>query len=266
MKIFKRIIQPILLLLCFLILSFSGFFFYVYSRHYVAPVAMYHLVNPQAKYENRLTVTPKSFERQLSFLKTFRYNVISLEALSKMVEEKQSIPARTVVITFDDGYKDNYTYAFPALKKYNFPATVFVIVNEVGRADRLSWDEIKEMQASGLITFGSHTLGAEPLINIKSEDDLRKEIFDSRKILQEKLGAAVNTFSYPEGRFNPHIRQLVIDAGYKTAVTTAPGRQFSDNDVFALKRLRISENAGNLFVFWLETSGIYTFIKENRDD
>jgi peptidoglycan/xylan/chitin deacetylase (PgdA/CDA1 family) len=221
-------------------------------------------INP---YVQRLIVSPRAFERQMRFLKEHHYNIVPLETLAFLIRDKKKIPPKTIAITFDDGNKDNYTNAFPILKKYVLPATMFIIVDEVGRpqGDRLSWDEIKVMRDSGLITFGSHSLRAEPLINIKSEEDLRKNIFDSKKILEEKLGCPVNAFSYPEGRFNDHIRKLVIDAGYKLAVTTNPGKKFPSDDIFALKRLRISSSSDNLFVFWIETSGFYTFLKEHRD-
>jgi peptidoglycan/xylan/chitin deacetylase (PgdA/CDA1 family) len=236
------------------------------KQNYVFPILMYHSVNPEAKKENRLAVTDKQFERQMRFLKNFGYNVVPLESLISFIEEGKSIPPRSLAITLDDGYKDNYTYAFPILKKYNFPATILVIIDEIGRParDRLSWDEIKEMQDSGLISFASHCLGPEPLINIKSEGELRRQIFLSKKILEEKLGCEVPLFGYPEGRFNDQIRYLVREAGYKIAVAGSPGKKFSNHDPFLLKRLRISANAGNLFVFWLESSGIYTFIKEHR--
>lgn len=80
------------------------------------------------------------------------------------------------------------------------------------------------------------------------------------------MGCPVNAFSYPEGRFNDRIRKLVINAGYKLAVATNPGKKFPSDDIFALKRLRISSTSNNLFVFWIETSGFYTFVKEHRDD
>jgi len=120
------------------------------------------------------------------------------------------------------------------------------------------------MQDSGLIHFGSHTLGPEPLINIKSGQEIKKQIFDSKKILEEKLGRRVDMFSYPEGLFNEKIKQLVKDAGYKLAVATNPGKKFANDDIFALKRLRISANADNLFVYWIETSGYYNFMREHR--
>lgn len=238
------------------------------QRQYVLPILMYHSVSPNALPQNRLAVSVNAFARQMQFLKEHHYNVLTLEEINGLIRQGKRLPPKTVAITFDDGYKDNYTYAFPILKKYNLAATIFIIINEVGRpqGDRLSWDEIKVMRDSGLIDFGSHTLGPQPLVDIQSQDELRKQIFDSKKILEEKLGQKINIFSYPGGLFNRDIRQLVIDAGYQAAAATSPGKKFSSKDIFALKRLRISSSSDNLFVFWIETSGIYTFIKEHRDD
>ncbi|MBP7216043.1 MAG: polysaccharide deacetylase family protein [Candidatus Omnitrophica bacterium] len=235
------------------------------KKIYVAPIAMYHSINPvQNPHIKGLIVHPRSFERQMKFLKQHKYNVIALEELVRLIKEKRSIPARTLVLTFDDGYKDNYTYAFPILKKYGLPATIFVIINEIGRADRLSWEEIKQMQASGLITIGSHSLGPDPLIKVTPFEKLKSEIVDSKKILEERLGKSVTLFSYPEGMFTPEIRQIVQDAGYFAAVATSPGRKFPNDDIFALKRLRIAYTSDNLFVFWFETTGLYTHLKERK--
>ena len=231
---------------------------------YVAPIAMYHSVTPFAAPQNRLAITDATFDRQMHFLKSRRYNVVPLETLAAMIREKKKIPPKTVSITFDDGYKDNYIYAFPILKKYNLPATLFIITDEVGRPDRVSWAEVKEMQDSGLVTIGSHTLGPDPLTKYKTKEEVKRQIFDSKKLLEEKLGRQVNTFSYPEGRFTDWIRQLVVDAGYKCAVATNPGKKFSSDDIFALKRLRISANCHNLFVYWVETSGYYNLMREYR--
>ncbi|MFA4889126.1 MAG: polysaccharide deacetylase family protein [Candidatus Omnitrophota bacterium] len=238
---------------------------YLFNRNYVVPILMYHSVCPNPDPQNKLALSPEVFELQMSFLKEYN-KVITLEELAASIRENKPIPANAVVITFDDGYADNYRYAFPVLKKYNFSAAIFLIVNEVGRPqnDRLSWKEIEEMQASGLITFGSHCLGPEPLVNISSGSELRKQISDSKKILEEKLGKKVAAFSYPEGKFNQRIRQQVIAAGYTLAVATNPGKEFPDKDRFVLKRLRISSNAKNLFIFWVETSGYYNFMRENR--
>ncbi|MFH1398404.1 MAG: polysaccharide deacetylase family protein [Candidatus Omnitrophota bacterium] len=236
------------------------------GRNYMVPILMYHAVRAEVSRGARLIVSAKSFERQMGFLKERHYNVISLEELADMIKEKIKIPPKTIAITFDDGYWDNYTYAYPVLKKYNLPATIFLITNEVdnmvGLRDKLTWENVILMQNSGLITFGSHSLSHRVLTQIKSADDLKNEIFDSKRILEEKLGRKVNTFCYPKGVFNQQIKRIVKEAGYKVAVATSPGRGFSNEDVFALKRLRISEKSGNLFIFWVQISGYYSFIKE----
>lgn len=260
MRCLKRIILGFFILLVTVFMAFI----IIARRNYVVPILMYHRVLPGATSKDWLVVSVKTFERQMHFLKKHRYNVISVKELADLIRGKKKIPPKTICITFDDGYNDNYTNAFPILKKYGLPATAFVITQEVGsaRQSKLSWGEIREMRDAGVFKVGSHALGPEPLVDINSEDEVKRQIFESKKILEEKLGAEAEVFSYPEGGFNPKIRQLVIDAGYKAAVATNPGRDYPDDDIFALKRLRISENAANLFVFWVETSGLYTFMKE----
>ncbi len=262
----RRLTKGILVVL--IVLGAAGYFSFQWllSNEYVVPILMYHSIEYNPAPGNRLAVDPRILDKQLRFLKEHRYNVIPLESLAALVRDKKPIPPKTIAITFDDGYKNNYTNAFPILKKYKIPATIFLIVNEVGRSqgDRLKWEDVGEMQQSGLITFGSHSLDPEPLVNLKSEEELRKQIFFSKEVLEKRLGRPVNSFSYTSGLFTSHIRQLVIDAGYQVAVTTNPGNDYPDYDVYALKRQRISSTADNPLVFWLQTSGIYTFIKEHR--
>jgi peptidoglycan/xylan/chitin deacetylase (PgdA/CDA1 family) len=257
----KRIALAIILVFLVFILSFAGYL----SGHYVVPIMMYHSVNPESVPGlQALIVNPLTFERQICFLKKGGYKILPLETLGELIRDNKKLPAKAVALTFDDGYKDFYQYVFPILKRYQIPATMFIIVDEVGRHDRLSWDEIKEMQASGLITFGSHGMGPGPLINIKSEAELKRQIFSSKKVLESKLGRPVNTFSYPEGFLNQDIRALVIEAGYKLAVSTKTGSCYSSRDLFALKRVRISESAGNQFYLWLKVSGYHTFFKDRK--
>ncbi len=236
-----------------------------YFRHnYVVPVLMYHSVKQEVPAGNRLIVSSAAFDRQMEFLKRNHYNVVPLEEVVRLVKGKQAVPARTVVITFDDGYADNYSVAFPVLKKYGIPATIFIIVNEVGRPGMLTWEQIRIMRDSGLISFGSHTLNHPYLVDVTSLEELKKELIGSRRVLEEKLGRPVNTFCYPGGGFNQRVRQAVIDAGYTAAVASNPGKRFANDDLFALKRLRISENAANLFVFWVESSGYYNLMRESK--
>ena len=263
---FFKLLKSILII--FIVLAFA-FVLWVGTR-YTLPILMYHYINEQEPRMSRLGVSPASFERQMRFLRERNYNVIPLEKAADLLKYKKKIPPKTVVITFDDGYLDNYTNAYPILKKYHIPATIFIIAHRVniklGNDSYLSWEQIKEMAGSGLITIGSHTVTHPNLSETLSEDELRYEIFESKKILEEKLGKKVTLFSYPFGGINFKARQLAIAAGYKAAVATNMPPNCPNDDLYALKRLRISENSRNLFIFWVETAGFYNYIKEHRDD
>jgi len=246
----------------FLVIVVSAVLFV--RSQYVVPILMYHYVPLNANYDDRLSIQKDVFERQMKFLKENRYTVIPLEELADLIRMRKKIPFKTVAITFDDGAQDNYLNAFPVLKKYGFPATIFLVYNEVDRPgnDRLSWKNIKEMQDSGLITFGSHTFSHKVLTDIASEKELRYEIQDSKKAFEQKLGREVSLFSYPNGRFNLHIRDIVQSSGYKAAVAVKTGRNHSSRDVYLIKRLRVSPSSGNMIVFRFNVSGYYSFFKD----
>jgi len=256
----KKLIIAAVIIAGISIAAFAGF---VRSK-YMIPIIMYHSVNPVAREDNRLlVVSPETFEKQMRFLKDRRYNVITLEEAAEIISGKKKAPARAIAITFDDGYKDNYTYAFPILKKYNFPATIFIVANEIGvEPDRLTWDLVRAMQQSGLITFGSHSMSHPNLATVVSEEALKNEIVGSKKALEERLGVTVSAFCYPSGRYSAQSRAAVVAAGYKLAVVTNPGKKVPDDDIFLIKRLRISKNCDNLWTFWAETCGYYNLMRE----
>jgi peptidoglycan/xylan/chitin deacetylase (PgdA/CDA1 family) len=234
------------------------------SQFKYIPVLMYHSVLPSALKENRLVVSVNTFSRQMEFLKKHNYNVIPLEKIPDFILNKKEIPPKTIAISFDDGYKDNYLYAFPVLKKYNLFATIFLVVNDIDKPDRLNWQEIFEMKNSGLISFGSHTISHPNLVSLNDEEK-KKEIFESKRILEEKLASPIRTFSYPAGFFDQKIKELVKQAGYILAVSASKTRKANPSDVFTYKRVRISEkNDNNLFVFWFKTTKLYSFIKRKR--
>lgn len=231
---------------------------------YVVPVLMYHNIDENYK-ESKLSVSPENFKREMRFLRRFNYNVVSLNELIRLIRSKKPIPYKTVAITFDDGYKNNYTSAYPVLKKYDIPACIFVVAEKVGREGYASWDDLREMSKNN-IHIGSHTLSECYLPDIKDDKRLKREIVESRRIIRSKIPDGGDFLAYCSGGFNEKIRQLVIDAGYKGACATNPGSTYPKNDIYALKRVRISRTSDNLFVFWIETSGFYTWIKEVRDE
>ncbi len=235
---------------------------------YVPVIAMYHSVDPPntplSAYGSKLNVTPKAFARQMKFLHDNNYNVISLEDFVNRIKSEKKIPHKTLTLTFDDGFKNNFTKAYPVLKKYNFPATIFVPIDNIGKDGFLSWEDIRAMQRNN-ITIGSHTVSHRFLTEMSSED-IYRELADSKKILEKKTGKKIKFLSYPAGRYNEEIKSVAKSAGYEGAVATNPGKTKPFDDPYALKRIRISMNSNNLFIFWGETSGYYTFIKEARDD
>lgn len=255
----KRYRHFIVLVVVFIV-TISGFLWA--QQQYVAPILMYHSVDNKAGV-SKLSVYPEGFRRQMLFLKKHRYNVVKLEDLPDLMK-KGRLPHKTIAITFDDGYENNYTYAYPVLKEYGIPATIFIVPALVGIEGYLAWDQIVEMSESGVVSIGSHTMSHAWLPDLP-EPRLDAEIFDSKRAIESHLRKKVYSFSYPLGGFNSHVRDKVIKAGYKIAVATNPGKHYPKHDLFAMKRLRISKTSDNLLVFWIEISGFYTWIKEHRD-
>lgn len=226
---------------------------------YRLPVLMYHSIDYAADKENRMIIAPETFARQMKFLHDHRYNVIPVaEAVSYIRQQKA--PPKTVAITIDDGYADNYRYAYPVLKQYNIPATIFVIVSLVGREGFLNWDEIREMSDSGIIDIESHTV-SHPWLTGEKDEALKKELEDSKQILEEKLGKSVSFLCYPMGGYDERVKRAAKEAGYKAAFATKPARLSPDCDVYEIKRVRISSTASNMFVFWIKLSGYHAFFK-----
>ena len=230
---------------------------------YVIPIIMYHRIDDRAA-TSKLSVTPESFKRQMSFLKRHNYNVVRLEDLPDILGSGK-IPYKTIAITFDDGYENNYKNAYPVLMQLGLPATIFISPGLIGRERFLTWNQVVEMSGSGVISIGSHTMSHAYLPDLPQQY-LDREIFDSKRSIESHTRREADSFSYPVGGFNEHTRDKVIKAGYKIAVATNPGKDYPKHDIFAMKRVRISRTSDNLFVFWIETSGFYTWIKEHRDE
>lgn len=214
------------------------------------PILMYHKVNPDPETGNLgLRVPPSQFDRQMRYLFEQGYQAISLQEVKDFVVEGKPLPPRAVAITFDDGYRDNYTYALPILEKYGFTATVFVVVNTIGKINQfdlgvqpvnqmMSWGEIREMAARG-ITIGAHTMDHPHLTDLAPEKALN-QIMESKVALEKGLGLPVKYFCYPYGSHNADIKKMVEDCGYEAATTTRQGLNHISDDVFALKRIYVT--------------------------
>lgn len=211
---------------------------------------MYHMVretsNPK---EKRYCCHPKAFRRQMAYLNKAGYRVIKLEQLVDSIINGNIPPQKSIVITFDDGFRDTYENALPILCKNKFPATVFVVsrllcqsnewMQKEGYPKRplLSLDELKEMAAPG-ISIGAHTVTHPHLTNLPSEV-AAKEIENSKKELEHKLEHKVDFFAYPYGEFNSIVKSAVAQAGFKAACSAISGFNRHNEDHFALRRTAV---------------------------
>ena len=250
-----------LVLITAFIIGGIGFVFWLRDR-YVVPVLTYHHVGVPSASKWRLnTVTSKSFEYQMNFMQRHGFKVISFNDLVEGIKKGHAFARNTVVLQFDDGYEDNYTYAFPILKEYGFPATIFIISDTIGTPGFLTWDEVKEMEKSN-ITFGAHTRRHVYLPNV-SPAIAQDEIAGSKKIIEDHLGHSIDYFCYPSGGFTEYIKRLVMDAGYKAAVTTNRGKRKFNLDLYELKRVHMN-NTDDQFsglIMWGKLSGYYNLFR-----
>ncbi|MBN3039331.1 MAG: polysaccharide deacetylase family protein [Candidatus Omnitrophica bacterium] len=257
----KNIFSKLVLIL---VVCVAGFSFYAFTR-YTVPILMYHRIDKRGEVSS-LSVSPSNFEKQMAFLAKHKYNVISLDEFAKAKKQGSCLPRNTVVITFDDGYEDNYKIAFPILKKHNIPAIIFVIVDVIGSEGYLSYSQIAEMVSSGIITIGSHSLSGGYLPG-RPEAVLKHEIGSSKIKLERNIGKAVDFFCYPIGGFTKEIQGIVKQAGYKAACSTNRGliKNNLNEDLYALKRIKITDSDPNIFVFWAKISGYYNLFRSVKN-
>ncbi len=202
------------------------------------------------------TVTPEEFEKQLQYIKE-NYKVISLEEAVGYLQTDIEKAAGSIVITFDDGYSDNYCYAFPLLKKLGFPATIFLISDFVDdkNGKYLSQSQIHEMIDNN-ISFGSHTISHRILTGVTNEEVVR-EIRGSKDILESQLNQRINSFAYPVGTradFDDEIKEIVKAHKYTCACSNMYGMNDEKSDTFALKRIGI-ETSDSFFIFKQKLNG-----------
>lgn len=210
-------------------------------------ILAYHSINPLSRDPFEINVI--SFEKQLCFLADNGYRVIGLEQAFREFET-DNIHEKTVVITFDDGFKTLQRFVFPLLRHFNFPACVFLPFGFIGgidsfsyeypRFDRplLDWDEIQKSQKYG-ISYGSHTMSHPNLIAL---DDrvLRYELQESKRILKTRIGTNFSTLAYPFGMFDNRVKKAVQETGYDCALCF--GSMLSNTTVtdrFEMKREKI---------------------------
>jgi peptidoglycan/xylan/chitin deacetylase (PgdA/CDA1 family) len=199
----------------------------------------------------RTATAPTVFAAQMESLHHAGFAVIGLAEAIRRCSEPKAL--KSVVITFDDGFRNFYTNAFPVLNQYGFTATMFLPTAHIGESqlsfkgkECLSWSEVRELQKHG-ISFGSHTL-THPQLHDCDATSITEEIAGSKQTIEQKLGCAVQSFSYPyafpetDASFKQRLREELRQAGYENGVCTTVGRPGPASDPFFLKRLPVNSD------------------------
>lgn len=184
------------------------------------PVIMYHDILPQK--EVFFDVTPEELEEHFKLIQDQGLTPISLNLLVAHLRSGLPLPEKPVLLTFDDGYGGHYQYVYPLLQKYGYPATFSIYIKKMeaktGRSS-VTWNQLKEMASDPLITIVSHSVTHPRDLRELSDDELRTEIIDSKHILEKELGIPINYFTYPEGKADARVKQWVVAAGYRAALS-----------------------------------------------
>lgn len=231
------------------------------------PVLMYHHVSPHPG--DMVTVTPETFEGQMRHLAENGYSALSLDELLSAIRREWTPPRKAVAITFDDGWLDNRTHAFPVLRKYRLRAAVFVVTDWVERASAggargetiadlphrearrlakrgetrgvvLDWERIGEMQASGFVEFHSHT-ASHAMCDRLDPDAVAEELRSSKRVLEERLGCPCPYLCWPFGKFSKEAVALARETGYRALFTTRPGVVRKGTDPFDIPRIVVKD-------------------------
>jgi peptidoglycan/xylan/chitin deacetylase (PgdA/CDA1 family) len=221
---------------------------------------LYHKVGPPpvGSRHPEISVTPERFAEHLSTLRALGRTTIPLSRYVAYRRGDATLPPRPVVITFDDGYLNNYEHAFPALQRFGATATIFLVSELLGGTNR--WDayepqeplldlqRVREMQRAG-VDFQSHTATHARLTAIPPAaalDELRR----SRESLQQALGAPVDAIAYPWGAHDDTVMRLAEDAGYAAGTILRRRANFDHTPMFALRRIEVSSHTSTAQIAW----------------
>ena len=198
------------------------------------PILLYHRVGSEV---DNYTVTATRFEEDMKTLTYEGFTTLSIEQVKHHLQNADaSLPDKPIIITFDDGYLDNYTNVFPILQKYSMKASFYIITSMVGLDDRLAKYHIREMEAAGM-DFGSHTVTHQLLAELAFKD-AEIELTQSKYDLEQILGKTVDFIAYPGGSYNLDTLKMTSKAGYIGGLSTHYGLA-KFNHPFEIKRIPI---------------------------
>lgn len=204
---------------------------------------MYHSI---AKGDHFLSLDPNEFEREMRYLKDNNFKFLKLEDLNDI----KGLPNKSVMITFDDGYEDNFLNATPILKKYNIPAIFFISTGLLGKEHKgmkvMDWEQIKKISEDALFEVGCHATSHKKLHKME-RIDVAREIQESKDILEQRLNKNVRLFAYPNGRYNDMVLKVVEEFGFDFAFSVKPRRLDKGFDKLVVPRLGVDNFCAKFF-------------------
>jgi peptidoglycan/xylan/chitin deacetylase (PgdA/CDA1 family) len=190
------------------------------------PVLCYHNLNPVKP--GSMNMKPEKFEAQIKWIKDHGYNIIPLQdAVAYLQGKRDSLPPKSIVITADDGWKSVYTFMYPIVRKYQIPVTLFIYPQTISEGkNAMTWDELKELQQTGLFAIQSHTYDHPNFKQMKRHlspekytQYVKMQMVKSKQILEEKMGTKITLLAWPFGIYNDNLEKQAADAGYDMAFT-----------------------------------------------
>ena len=207
-------------------------------------ILFYHRISDD---RDELAVTPRRFREQMAFLAAGGYSAVGVGEIAAFLRAGR-VPERLVGLSFDDGYRDVAENALAELERHGFRATVFAATGIIDGTSRfewyerqppvLTWDEIVRLDREGPLEFGAHTVTHRNLLAL-DEDEARREIEESKRVLGERLARPVEAFCYPAGLFTEREERLVAEAGFTCATSCEPGPNTTRTNPFVLRRIQI---------------------------
>lgn len=179
------------------------------------------------------------FVRQMEYLSNQGFKTLTLGEFVNFIKDGGQLSAKSIVLTFDDGHISNYTYVYPILRRFNFKATFFLIVSEIGKPKTLNWAQIVEIKNNGM-EVGSHSM-THPFLSDLEPEEVLQELKKSKEILETHLEEEIKFLSIPRELPYPRWLEIARNCGYKAACTSYVGLNNSETDLFALRRIGVRE-------------------------
>ncbi len=234
----------------------------------MVPILTYHSIDSSGSV---ISTSPDQFRRQMEILKRSAFTVLPLNRLCSIIQSREAMPESSVVITFDDGFKNVYQHAFPVLKEHGFQATIYLVTSFCGKNNRwpgqpgsiplfdlMDWTEIEEM-AENQMEFGSHSATHRNLKAL-AENELQEEILHSKEVLVDRTGRTNISFAYPYGKQSSAAKRIVEEKFY-SACSTNMDFVSTESDLYFLPRIDMYYFSGNDHFAKVGTSAFARYIR-----